>query len=91
MATKDLEISRMIAVDISCNGWSYKTVFMLSPDGWYMTILNWQCISVKLAPPTDTMYNSSKIGRLLNDTEAGEKIANEFYNFFMEGQSCESN
>lgn len=59
---------------ISWNGYRYLVVIGRHVNGWYIAIPNWS-ICIESSHPTDSYYNSDKIGSALDSPTAGLAIA----------------
>ena len=62
-------------IKVEWNGYEYRVVLGHVPgDGYFIAIVNWN-VCILISEPSDIRYNRVKIGKALENDEAGTAIA----------------
>ncbi|MEA5085074.1 MAG: DUF6618 family protein [Lachnospiraceae bacterium] len=73
------EVSNCKEISVNYKGSSYLVIYGEHVNGWFFCIPNFQ-VGGELSDTTDVFWNSPRIGKALDDMEAGIAIANGIKN-----------
>lgn len=70
----EFKVGETHEISVDWNGYNYLIIYGSHINGWFAAIPNWD-VCTEISEPDDVFYNTEKLSRALDNTNAGKALA----------------